>query len=307
MINVQHIATIAQYNAIAGHKTLHPLVSVVNFSQLVKAAGNGGQKPLVQAISFGFYAIFFKENKHCDIRYGRNRYDYQEGTLIFIAPHQVVSIEEDGEDYQPSGMALLFNADVLHGTPLAAQMPGYTFFSYDVFEALHVSADERDIVFECLNKITYELNHLVDKYSKKLMVANIELLLNYCVRFYDRQFITRGHAGMGASATFENLLNEFFTTNKPLTLGIPSVAYFAKQMHLSPNYFGDVIRKETGKTPQELIQLKLLSLSKEKILSGSLTVSQVASQLGFKYPQHFTRFFKKHIGQSPQQYRLVYN
>ncbi|GAC1384089.1 MAG: hypothetical protein NVSMB45_11910 [Ginsengibacter sp.] len=205
MRSVLNIKTISDYNNLIGQQTFHPLVSIVDFSN-VKAY----KQPTAYALNFGFYAVFFKSNEHCEIRYGRNNYDYQEGTLIFIGPGQVVSIEEDGEDYKPSGVALLFHPDFIKGSSLGQHIKDYTFFSYNVHEALHLSESERQVVLDCFNKIDYELRQSIDKHSKKLIVANIELFFNYSVRFYDRQFITRDHANTGILEKFDNMLNEYF-------------------------------------------------------------------------------------------------
>lgn len=163
---------------------------------------------------------------------------------MFIAPGQVVSIEEDGSDYKPSGTVLLFHPDLIRGTPLGHNIKDYTFFFYDVHEALHLSEEEKQIVFECFRKIDYKLKRAIDKHSKKLIVSNIELFLNYCIRFYNRQFITRDHANTGVVEKFERALNEYFQSQKPQTDGIPSVAWFADELHLSANYFGDLIKKK---------------------------------------------------------------
>jgi AraC family transcriptional regulator, transcriptional activator of pobA len=299
MKSVLNIKTVSDYNALVGQQTFHPLISLVDFANL-KAAY---KQPTEQTLSFGFYAVFLKSNEHCEIRYGRNSYDYQEGTLIFIGPGQVVSIEEDGEDYQPSGLALLFHPDLIRGTSLGQHIKDYTFFSYDVHEALHLSEGERQVVMDCFSKINYELRQSIDKHSKKLIVSNIELFLNYCVRFYDRQFITRDHACTGTVEKFDSLLNDYFNSDKPQEVGIPTVAYFANQLHLSANYFGDLIKKETGKTAQEYIQAKLINVAKEKIFDPAKSVSEIAYELGFKYPQHFTRLFKQQVGQTPNEYR----
>ena len=307
MKSVVNINTITEYNTLAQHQTLHPLVSVIDFSKIKTTAKRAQKKADVQALSFGFYAIFLKEDKHCDIRYGRHTYDYGEGTLIFIAPGQVVSIEEDGEDYQPSGSVLLFHPDLIKGTSLGHHMKDYTFFSYSVNEALHLSEQEKEIVLECFRKINYELQHTIDKHSKKLIVSNIQLFLDYCVRFYDRQFITRNHADTGIIEKFETLLNDYFESEKPQTTGIPTVALIAKELHLSANYFGDLVKKETGKTAQEYIQLKMIEVAKNKIFDPTKTLSEVAYELGFKYPQHFTRFFKQHVGYTPNGYRSSSN
>jgi AraC family transcriptional regulator, transcriptional activator of pobA len=299
---VLNINTIAEYNDMVGHQTFHPLVSVIDFSKAQPKERSG-----VEALNFGFYTVFYKHDKHCDIRYGRNYYDYQEGTLVFIAPGQVVSIKEDGSDYKPSGTGLLFHPDLIRGTSLAQHIRDYTFFSYDVHEALHLSEEEKEIVFECFSKIDYEVKRSLDKHSKKLIVSNIELFLNYCTRFYDRQFLTRNHANTGVIEKFEGLLNEYLQSDKPQTNGIPSVAYFANELHLSANYFGDLIKKETGKSALEHIQTKLIDVAKEKIFDPRKSVSEVAYELGFKYPQHFTRFFKQQIGSTPYDYRNSLN
>jgi AraC family transcriptional regulator, transcriptional activator of pobA len=158
-----------------------------------------------------------------------------------------------------------------------------------------------------LNKIRYELTHAIDKHSKTLIVSNIELFLNYCVRFYDRQFVTREHIHKDLLAGFEGLLNDYFKSDKPQTLGLPSVGYCAGKLNLSPKYFGDLVKKETGKSAQEYIHLKLIDIAKEKIFDTSKSVSEVAYELGFKYPSHFTRMFKQHVGYSPNEYRSSLN
>ncbi len=303
MKNVQNIATVSEYNATVEQKTLHPLVSVIDLSKCKRRRRNAA----VEALSFGFYAVFLKNDKNCEIKYGRNYYDYQDGTLVFIAPGQVVSIESDEQDYQPSGNVLLFHPDLMRGTPLGQNMKDYSFFSYDVHEALHLSEYEKETVLECFRKIEFEIAHSIDKHSKKLIVANIDLFLNYCVRFYDRQFITRDHANTGTLEKFEHSLNDYFSSEKPLEAGIPSVAYFANKLHFSPNYFGDLIKKETGKTALDYIQSKLIDIAKEKIFDESKSVSEIAYELGFKYPNHFSRFFKQQVGYSPNEYRTTMN
>jgi AraC-like DNA-binding protein len=254
---------------------------------------------------FGFYTIFLKEVKCGDLTYGRHTYDYQEGTLVFLAPGQVAGVNSNGETYQPKGYALVFHSDLIYGTSLGKHIQGYTFFSYQSNEALHLSEREREIVLDCFSKIEYELKHAIDKHSKQLIVSNIELFLNYCFRFYDRQFITRDNVHKGILERFENLLHEYFNTDKPQTTGLPSVAWCASELNLSPGYFGDLVKKETGKTAQEYIQSKLIDVAKERIFDQNKSVRQIAYELGFKYPQHFTRFFKQHIGQSPNEYRLL--
>lgn len=297
MTKMIRFETIGDYNAFNNNETLHPLVSVVNLS---KANPRQGSK-----MYFGFYTIFLKEVKCGDLVYGRHTYDYQEGTLVFLAPGQVAGVNSNGETYQPKGYALMFHPDLIHGTSLGRHIHEYTFFGYQSNEALHLSERERKIVLECFAKIQYELEHAIDKHSKRLIVSNIELFLNYCIRFYDRQFITRNNTHKGIVERFEFLLNEYFQTDKPQTIGLPSVAFCAGEFHLSASYFGDLIKKETGKTAQEYIQSKVIDVAKERIFDQSKSVSQVAYELGFKYPQHFTRLFKQWVGQSPNEYKML--
>jgi AraC-like DNA-binding protein len=254
---------------------------------------------------FGFYTVFLKEVKCGDLRYGKNTYDYQEGTLVFIAPGQVVTVENAGETYQPKGHVLVFHPDIIHGTNLGRHINDYSFFGYQSNEALHVSERERKMVLDCFSKIRYELEHAIDKHSKRLIVSNIEILLNYCTRFYDRQFITRDNIIKGTLERFEELLNNYFSSEKPQTIGLPSVAYCAGELNLSANYFGDLIKKETGTSAQEYIQTKLIDVAKERIFNIDKSISEVAYELGFKYPQHFTRLFKQKTGQSPNEYRTM--
>jgi AraC family transcriptional regulator, transcriptional activator of pobA len=298
MEEILKFETISQYNAFNKNETLHPLVSVVDLS-------NADPRRL-RKLSYNFYTVFLKEIKCGDLRYGCNNYDYDEGTLIFLAPGQVIG--SNGEEYyQPKGLALVFHADFIHGTSLGRHIGDYTFFSYAVNEALHLSERERQIVLDCFSKIKYELEHGVDKHSKKLIITNIELFLNYCIRFYDRQFITRENAVKGTLEKFEALLNDFFSSDKPQTVGLPSVAWCAGELNLSANYFGDLIKKETGKSAHEYIQLKLIDAAKEKIFDANKSVSEIAYELGFKYPQHFTRVFKQHVGVTPLEYRSSNN
>lgn len=294
---IRRFESVGQYNEFNNHKTLHPLVSVINLS---KASPRTGSR-----MYFGFYTIILKDVKCGDMVYGRHTYDYQEGTLVFIAPGQVAGVKSNGEIYQPKGHALVFHSDLIHGTSLGRHIEHYHFFGYQFHEALHLSDLEREVILDCLAKIEYELQHAIDKHSKKLIVSNIELLLNYCIRFYDRQFITREKPNQGILEKFEYLLKDYFQTDKPIKLGIPSVAYFAGELHLSANYFGDLIKKETGKTAQEYIQEKVIDIAKERIFDMDKSIAEVAYQLGFKYPQHFTRLFKQKTGISPTTYRTL--
>ncbi|MDI1306894.1 MAG: helix-turn-helix domain-containing protein [bacterium] len=294
--------TISEYNAFNNNETLHPLISVIDFSKADERSWEGEK---TVRIYYGFYCIFLKDIKCGDLRYGCNYYDYQEGTLVFVAPGQIMEVETDGKVYQPKGHALVFHPDLIHGTSLFKSMNDYNFFSYNANEALHLSERERQIVLDSFSKIHLELQLGVDKHSKKLIASNIELFLNYCERFYDRQFITRENINKGILEKFEEVLNTYFTSDKPGTIGLPSVAYCADELHLSANYFGDLIKKETGKSAQEYIQIKIIDIAKDKILVDNLTVNEIAYELGFKYPQHFSRLFKQRVGYTPNEYRSL--
>ena len=297
MDQIIKVEKIADYNNIKGVETLHPLISVFD-NYKTKALPNHSR------MHFGFYAVFLKAGKCGELKYGRNNYDYDDGTMVFVAPGQVLEIKNK-DDYQPTGLALLFHPDLLKGTSLTKLMSRYSFFSYEFHEALHLSLKEQQIIKDLFHKLEYELSQSIDKHTKGIIVNNIELLLNYCVRFYDRQFITRENINTDILSKFENLLNDYFQSETPQLIGLPSVGYFADHLHLSPNYFGDLIKKETGKTAQEHIQLKLINLAKERIFDTDKSVSQIAFELGFKYPQHFNRMFKKNTGFTPIEYRSL--
>lgn len=299
MKSILNLTSVSDYNNLVGVETLHPLVSIIDLSKSVRSE-NG-----YTHMNFGIYAIFFKELKCGEIKYGRGTYDYQDGTLLFIAPGQVIQITKPDPEVEPKGWVLLFHPDFLYGTSLGKMINSYSFFSYDSNEALHVSDHEKKIVFECFSKIVYEIEQRIDKHSKNLIVSNIQLFLDYCIRFYDRQFILRENVNKGTIEKFETILNEYLTSEYPRTIGIPTVTYIADKLNLSPNYFGDLVKKETGKTAIEYIHLKLINIAKNMILDPSKSVSEIAYELGFKYPQHFTRMFKNETGMSPNEYRAL--
>ncbi|MCS3530573.1 AraC family transcriptional regulator [Chryseobacterium sp. JUb7] len=290
--------SVSEYNKMANHETLHPLVSVIDFSK---------SDPICQHLrTFGFYTVFLKDVMCGDMIYGKNSYDYQEGTLVFIAPGQTYGIYNKDKFIQPAGFALIFHPDLLKGTNLGKNIKDYNFFSYDVHEALHLSEKEREIILECFKNIKHELGQAIDKHSKSLIVNNIELFLNYCMRFYDRQFITRDHINQGVIGKFENLLNDYLKSDKPKNIGFPMVNYFAEQLNLSANYFGDIIKKELGVSAQEFIHNKLIDVAKDQIFDpAKKSISEISYDLGFKYPQHFTRLFKSKVGVSPSEYKAL--
>ena len=249
MEKIIKLNTIKDYNDFLGIETPHPLVSVIDASKI---------KSLRHVCkNIGFYVIYLKDIKCADvIKYGRKFYDFQEETLVFAAPGQIIGNDDTGESFQPKGWWLTFQPELLHGTPLGRHMQDYTFFSYAVNEALHLSKQERQTVIDCMMKIDEEIKGATDKHSKLIIASAIELLLNYCIRFYDRQFITRKKENKDALSSFEALLNDYFTSDKPSKFGTPTVAYCADQLHLSANYFGDMIKKETGSSAQEYILTK---------------------------------------------------
>lgn len=284
-----------QYNKLFGLETLHPLVSVIDLTKATLF-------PTHLRINYGVYALFLKDTKCGDIRYGRQIYDYQEGTVVCFAPGQVVTTEME-KGMKPVARGILFHPDLIRGTSLGKDIKRYSFFSYESSEALHLSEQEKEVLLDCFDKIQMELEHSIDKHSKRLISKNIELLLDYCMRFYERQFTTRSDVNKDVLVKFEQLLDEYFQGEQIRQEGLPTVKYFADKVCLSPNYFGDLIKKETGKTAQENIQNKIINQAKEWILSTDKTVSQIAYELGFQYSQHFNRIFKKNVGCTPNEFR----
>ena len=297
MEEVIKLDTVDAYNKLFGLETLHPLVSVIDLSKATRF-------PTRFTLNYGIYAVFLKQVKCGDIRYGRQIYDYQEGTVTSFAPGQVVTTEVD-EGIKPMAHGVIFHPDLIRGTSLGQEIKQYSFFSYHSNEALHLSDEEKNIFTDCLEKIGLELQRPIDKHSKRLISRNIELLLDYCMRFYERQFITRQTVNKDVLTKFEELLDYYFTDDRAMQNGLPSVKYFADKICLSPNYFGDLVKKETGKSPQEYIQNKIIDLAKERIMGSEMTVNQIAYELGFQYPQHFTRIFKKKVGCTPSEYRKL--
>ena len=296
MDKILNLDSVDLYNKLYGLETLNPLVSVIDLNKATSSVD------LIR-FNYGIYALYLKLEKACDIKYGRQTYDYQEGTIVCFAPGQTAETNPTTDKVRVNAHGILFHPDLLRGTSLGKNIKKYTFFSYEVNEALHLSEEERSIVMDCLKIIRMELEHGVDKHSKTLLVNYIELLLNYCMRFYERQFITRGKTNRDVLTRFENLLDEYFESTLAEQDGLPTVKYFADKLCLSSNYFGDMFKKETGKSPQEYIQEKVIELAKERISGTADTVSQIAYSLGFQYPQHFCRLFKKRVGYTPSEYR----
>ena len=306
MPNTYNISQVGDYNRLRAVPTVHPLVSVIDFAAL-DAATQHGSRPDIHALHYRCYAVFLKQGPQCSLHYGRRPYDYQEGTLVFVSPGQTLTVNT-GHGLPPrpvAGHALLFHPDLLAGTPLAERIHDYRFLSYEVAEGLHVSDRERATVLDCLAKIDDESRGNLDAHSRRLIVSTLQLLLDYCQRFYGRQFHTRFRENQDVLLRLERLLHDYFERGRAEAEGLPTVQVLAKALHLSPNYFGDLVSKEVGRSPRDLIRAKTLELAKLRLLQPELSISEVAYGLGFKHPQHFTRFFKGQTGQTPSAYQAA--
>ena len=288
------INTIQDFNDYQGMETLHPLVSVVHVenTEHIKEC----------VMHYGVYAIYLKENKGCKLSYGRTPYDFDEMTVTSFAPGQVVNVEPNPDVPFAKFTALVFHPDLLNRTALGRQINRYEFFGYACTEALHLSAQEVEVFRGVLAMIEQELHRAIDKHTRELIVSNIELLLNYCLRFYDRQFITREEINHSVVKKFIELLDDYIST-KALHDGLPTVAYFADKCCLSNGYFGNLVRVETGRTAKDIISDHVLAYAKQLLNDEALTITIISSRLGFEYPQHFVRFFKSHTGKTPSAFR----
>ena len=288
--------TIQDFNDYQGVETLHPLVSVVHVENT---------EHITECVMhYGLYALYLKENKGCKLSYGRTPYDFDEMTVTSFAPGQVVRVEPNPEVPFAKFTALVFHPDLLNRTALGRQMSRYEFFGYSSNEALHLSATEVEVFRGVLAMIEQELHRVIDQHTRELIVSNIELLLNYCLRFYDRQFITREEINHGVVIKFLTLLDEYMN-DKAKYEGLPTVAYFADKCCLSNGYFGTLVKTETGRTAKDLINDRLLAKAKQLLQSQAITITEVSQRLGFEYPQHFVRFFKALTGKTPAQWRVA--
>lgn len=291
-----HLDSVQAFNERFGFETLHPLVNVARHDKIT----NGGE----YTVHYGLYALFLKENKGCQLSYGRTKYDFDEMTVTSFAPGQTIHVKPTPGVIAPKWTALVFHPDLLARTQLGQTIGKYEFFSFSSNEALHLSEGEIAIFRGILDLISQELHRSIDKHSRDLIVSNIELLLNYCVRFYDRQFVTREEMNHEVVRKFESMLKDYIST-KASSDGLPTVAYFADKCCLSNGYFGNLIRVETGRTAKDIIADNLVVSAKQLLSDARLSVSQVSQQLGFEYPQHFVRFFKARTGKTPSQFRTV--
>lgn len=297
MDKIINIAAVRDYDEHWGVPSRHPYVNILEGSRVTRPIPNCRK-------NMGMYVIFLKDVLCADyLTYGRKEYDYQENTLVFIAPGQVFGHPQDGSSYQAKGWCLYFSPELLHGTSLGSHMKDYTFFSYAVNEALHLSERERDTIIDCFRKIDDEINYGGDRHSNTIIASAIELFLNYCLRFYDRQFITRKKVNKDLLMRFEDLLDGYFTSGKARNHGTPTVAWCASELCLSPNYFGDLIKKETGRTALDYIRQKTMDMAKELLIHPDKSIGEIAYYLGYQYPQYFSRAFKKVTGCTPNDYR----
>lgn len=301
MGKIMKIDSISQIYAMIGYeKPRHPLISLIEPRKATVI-------PVIdRPVAMDFYSISLKNGHECKFKYGRENYDFQEGTLVCVAPGQVIEpidAPKDVKDVSTDGWMLLFHPDLIRKAALARKMGEYTFFSYDSREALHLSDQERKTMNHIVKNLEHEYSQNLDNHSQALIMTHLELLLNYCQRFYSRQFITRTHVTKDVVARFEDYLKVYFDSSKPETQGLPTVKACAREMGYSPNYLSDLLRQATGKNAQEHIHHVLIEKAKNLLLGTEEPVYRIAYALGFEYPQHFSKLFKNKIGVSPAEYR----
>ncbi len=299
--DIVHIESISDMHEVFGQaKAKHPLVSVIRF----KDADIRPEYHHVRC-SFGMYCITQKNGVEGSMGYGRNSYDFQEGSMVFIKPGQVLSYDGHQSSAEDPGWALLFHPDLLRKSELGKTIEQYSFFSYDIKEALHISDEEKQSLNELVAKIEKEYHRHIDRHTQKLIISNIELLLDYCTRYYDRQFYTRTNLNKDVLAKFENLLKDYYDREDQLRIGIPSVDHCGKELGISPKYLSDLLKKETGKSAKTHIDDFLLNKAKNQLLCSTASVSEIAYGLGYEYSQHFSKTFKAKTGMSPSAYRSI--
>jgi AraC-like DNA-binding protein len=276
----------------------HPLVAVLDFSQVSEQVDQNAK------ISTDFYSIMFKNYCKNNIKYGRKAIDFQDGNLICIAPNQTIEIDNEIEQRENMlGWGLFFHPDLIRATSLNDKVKSYSFFNYEVSEALHLSDKEKNILWECVQKIQSELQENIDIHSQLIIVSTIELLLNYCSRFYGRQMITRSQTNKSIITQVETILAKYFTETKLKEQGLPTVKFLADKVHLSPSYLSDLLKKETGKNAQEHIHFYLIEEAKNYLINTEKNINEIAYILGFGYPQYFNKLFKQKTGSTPLEYR----
>lgn len=309
MSEILRIETISQMTQMLGlDEPKHPLVYVIDMKKFHDAKKMDHDPNL--KVTMGFYSIFLKDAS-CAMQYGRNTYDFDEGVLSFIAPGQVISSAGNNENEEVDvnyGWGLFFHPDLIRKSHLGKHIDDYKFFSYEVHEALHLSKKEEDILNDSVKKIEFELEQNIDANSKQLLISNIELLLNYSNRFYERQFHTRSDHHKDVVTQIEEEIKKYFENKMQIEIGLPTTKFLADKVNLSPNYLGDLLKKETGKNTKEHINDYVVDKAKTILLNTEDNVSEIAYELGFNYPHYFSRLFKQKTGMTPAQYReLNYN
>lgn len=276
----------------------HPLVTVLDFSQVTEYVEQHSK------LSTDFYSVMFKNYCKNTLKYGRKTIDFQDGNLVCIAPNQTIEIDTEVEERPDKmGWGLFFHPDLIRSTSLQVKLKQYSFFHYEVSEALHLSDKEKTILVECIHKIQHEIQENIDEYSQHILVSSIELLLNYCSRFYGRQLITRSQVNKSVIAKIEHILAAYFAENRAKEQGLPSVKFLADSVNLSASYLSDLLRKETGKNAQEHIHFYLIEEAKNSLMNTDKNISEIAFDLGFDYPQYFAKLFKQKTGRTPLEYR----
>lgn len=299
MNNLIHLQSITDLHTLFNlGNSFHPLVTVLDFSKVTENVEEYSK------ITTDFYSIMFKNYCKNKMKYGRKAIDFQDGNLICIAPNQTIDMDNEEEEREGKmGWGLFFHPDLIRATTLNEKLKDYTFFNYEVSEALHLSDKEKGVLYECVQKIQAELQENIDVYSQYIIVSTIELLLNYCSRFYGRQMITRSQTNKLIINQIESILTHYFSTNTIQEQGLPTVKYLAEKVHLSPSYLSDLLKKETGKNTQEHIHFYLIEEAKNLLLNSEKNVNEIAYNLGFEYPQYFNTLFKKKTGTTPKEFR----
>ena len=293
MNKILKVRNVGDYSRWVGHTDRHPLVSVIDYAKV---------SPVRHSLNnYSIYGIFFHDEAEIDLAYGCGKYDYKKGTVICVAPGQIGGKEDNGGRVMLTGWALLFHPDLLHGTTLEKAIKNYSFFDYRVNEALHMTDEEHGILTSLMRQIRDELRKRHDELQDSIIVGYIELVLNFCQRFYNRQFITRKFDNSDMLMKFDRLLHDYFDGNMQLTLGLPTVQFCADKLCMSSNYFGDMIKKTTGDTASNYIRQYIIQRAKNELATGE-SIARVAYGLGFEYPQHLSRMFKKLTGMTPSDY-----
>jgi len=300
MNKFKEIKSISQLHHILGlGKPLHPAISLVKMKDIKLS-----EKLFNQKYIWDFYMISLKF-ENCELQYGRQYYDFEEGTLVFSSPGQVFEAKKQPKSLNKNGWALYFHPDLIRKSDLTKKIKSYGFFSYTLNEALHLSEKEKEKISQCIETIEDECQQNIDKHSQSVIVSTLELLLNYCNRFYDRQFYTRSSHQQGIVEKIEILLLNYFNSGKAEHQKIPTVKYCAEQVNLSSNYLSDLLKKETGKNTQEHIHFHLIETAKNLLLTSNASVGEIGYNLGFEYPQSFGNLFKKKVGMSPNKFRQL--